>query len=452
MLRAWAGSAEAKDANPWDGRGSDMGPRLSVEQFSDADWFPSGIAQAIDPAAEQAPLGFEAWRLHTIHDSHLMVWPSGDLGEISWWQRMLPVGGGGKRWGEAPDLTSATVEKSEGWGGPTYEIRESSGRRLVAKILPLDECGHGRTLAELSSELLDSATGGIQWKGRDLVLFFRSESGKTAAELAATELTAGDFSGAMAICSESGGLLGRFHQIALDWRSLPNDQRRWNGRLKELEQRVVSNTLWRAPHSSDTRATISHRNFGLESVRIDEQGDYHLAGCFDGVPNAILPRTCDFPVLRDVAAGYRSIARLTESQELSHIDEQRLRKAFFEGWRQEAPARARSSKALDSHKGGVPIWEYEQVLEEAASALAWGKEVPLRTGWWLDHVSRIQTSMYASRTLSAGSLACALGALFAPFSTQWVAALSDRIALTLALAGASLLLRWLYRQRAPPPY
>ncbi len=77
------------------------------------------------------------------------------------------------------------------------------------------------------------------------------------------------------------------------------------------------------------------------------------------------------------------------SQDLSHADEQRLRKAFFEGWREEAPALARSSKALDSHKGGVPIWEYEQVLEEAASALAWGKEVPPRTGWWLDHVSRI---------------------------------------------------------------
>jgi hypothetical protein len=428
-----------------------MSRALTVEEFADSDWFPSGIAQAIDPAAEQAPLGFEAWRLHTVHDSHLMVWPSGDLDDVAWWQRMLPVGGGGKRWGEAPDLAKATVERSKGWGGPTYEIQERTGRRLVAKILPLDECGHGRTLSELNCEILDAATGGIQWKGRDIVLFFRRNEGEIAADLASTALEDGDFSAACAICRRSGATLAAFHTAALLRRSLPNDERRWNNRLKELEERVVSNTLWRAPHSSDTRATITHRNFGLESVRIDDD-EAILCNCFDGVPNAILPASVDYPVLRDVAAGYRSISRLSEKHSLSQEEEHGLRKEFFEGWQSAAPASARSSRALDSHKGGVPIWEYEQVLEESACAQAWGKETTDRIKWWLGHVSRIQAAMYASRTISAASLLAVLLAAAAPFSEQWIPAFTDRIVATLAFAGAAVLLRWLYRKRAPPPY
>ena len=42
--------------------------------------------------------------------------------------------------------------------------------------------------------------------------------------------------------------------------SSPNDQKRWNQRLKDLEDELKPNTLWRAPHASTT--------VGIPSVRI----------------------------------------------------------------------------------------------------------------------------------------------------------------------------------------
>ncbi|MDP6099414.1 MAG: hypothetical protein QF566_04480, partial [Candidatus Thalassarchaeaceae archaeon] len=75
-----------------------------------------------------------------------------------------------------------------------------------------------------------------------------------------------------------------------------------------------------------------------------------------------------------------------------------------------------------------------------------------RTKWWLNHVNRIQAQMYRSRTFAALSLVCGVGAVLAPFAEQWVAPLSDRLSLAVALVLASLGSRWLYRRRAPPPY
>ncbi|HIH82621.1 MAG TPA: hypothetical protein HA340_01605, partial [Candidatus Thalassarchaeaceae archaeon] len=72
----------------------------------------------------------------------------------------------------------------------------------------------------------------------------------------------------------------------------------------------------------------------------------------------------------------------------------------------------------------MPIWEYEQVLEEVAIAQAMDEPIAERTKWWLNHVNRIQAQMYRSRTFAALSLVCGVGAVLAPFAEQWVAPLS----------------------------
>jgi hypothetical protein len=157
-------------------------------------------------------------------------------------------------------------------------------------------------------------------------------------------------------------------------------------------------------------------------------------------------------VIRDLASAYRSLAVLCDELGVSSGDELTLRKAVFDGWNSTAPESATSSRALDGHKGGVAIWEYEQVLEEAAISQAWDRPVEQRTKWWLGHVSRIQAEMYRSKSLSAVSLMAGVAALFVPLMEQWMASLSDRLLLAAALAGAAIGLRWLYRRRAPPPY
>ena len=428
-----------------------VGSQVSLEELRSEAWFPSGIAQSIEPAASQVPEGFESWRLHTRFDSVMMFLPTGDVESIDWWKRVIPVGGGGKRWGDPPNVDGGKIESISSSSGPTFLLTEKSGRKVIIRLLLLDEKGHGRTLSEMGSEHLNSAFGGLQVGKRDILLFFRQDEGQRADELLTTALRDSDFDEGRKICGQVGEALGRFHIDSLAKKSLPNDERKWNNRLKSLEDRVLSNTLWRAPHSYNTLATITHRNFGLQAVYIDGE-EAVITCCHDGIPNAILPKSRDYPVIRDLAAAYRSLAVLCDELGVSSGDELTLRKATFEGWISTAPESATSSRALDGHKGGVAIWEYEQVLEEAAISQAWDRPVEQRTKWWLGHVSRIQAEMYRSKTLSAAALICGVGALFAPLMEQWMASLSDRLLLTAVLAGAAIGLRWLYRRRAPPPY
>ena len=462
-----------------------MGEGVSLEELRGEAWFPSGIAQSIEPAAEQTPEGFEAWRLHTRFDSHLLLLPVGDVDSINWWMRVIPVGGGGTRWGDPPQFDGGKIEKlsarNEG-AGWSFLLTEKSGRKVIIRVLPYDEKGHGRTLAELGSEHLHTAFGGLQVGDHDLLLFFRQEIGERADQLLVaalanqgkpTPVEAGeeadqllaevlkgagfqseDLSEGQKICFSVGAVLGRFHRDALAAKALPNDERKWNDRLKILEERTYSNTLWRGPHSVDTQATITHRNFGLEAVWFNDEtfSEAVISCCHDGIPNAILPKSRDFPAVRDLAAAYRSLAAICTKQNVSGEDELNLRKALFEGWCSSAPGIVTSSRALDGHRGGVAIWEYEQVLEEVAVAQAWGGEVDPRTTWWLGHVNRIQDQMYRSRTLSALSLLSGSAAFLSLFTEQWVPNFGSRIGASIVLAGLTFALRWLYRRRAPPPY
>ena len=404
-----------------------MGSQVSLEELRGEAWFPSGIAQSVEPAASQVPEGFESWRLHTRFDSVMMFLPTGDVESIDWWKRVIPVGGGGKRWGDPPNVEGGKIEKiprHNVGGGLEFLLTEKSGRKVVIRLLMLDEKGHGRTLSELGSEHLNSAFGGLQVAKRDLLLFFRQDEGHRADELLSAALRNSDIDEGGKICGRVGQVLGRFHIDSLAKKSLPNDERKWNARLK---------------------------SFGLQAVYID--GDEAvITCCHDGIPNAILPASIDYPVIRDLAAAYRSLAVLCDELGVSSGEELTLRKALFEGWDSTAPESATSSRALDGHKGGVAIWEYEQVLAEAAISQAWDRPVEQRTKWWLGHVSRIQAEMYRSKSLSAISLMAGVAALFVPLMEQWMPPLSDRLLLAAALAGAAIGLRLLYRRRAPPPY
>ena len=428
-----------------------MGEHLSMETFAKEAWFPVGIAQSVEPAASQVPEGFEAWRLHTSFDSHLLFWPIGNLDSIEWWQRVISIGGGGIRWGEPPNFDGGKIERIKSANLPTFLLTENSRRKITILLLPLDEKGNGRTLAELETSHLNSAFGGLQVGNKDLLLFFRQADGESAEKLLEESIDDGNFDSAREICFRVGTVLGKFHSIALAKKAMPNDERKWNNRLKKLEERVQSNTLWRAPHTHGTVATITHRNFSIKSVII-EQDDELIDNCHDIPLNSILPPSRDYPAVRDLASAYRSLASISEVKKISQDNEISLRKSLFEGWKFSAPKSITSPTTLDSYRGGVPIWEYEQFLEEAAMAQAMNQQIPERTKWWLNHVNRIQAEMYRSRSFAAISLICGIAALFAPFTEQWIQSLSDRIYLTGALLLSSLASRWFYRIRAPPQY
>jgi hypothetical protein len=161
------------------------------------------------------------------------------------------------------------------------------------------------------------------------------------------------------------------------------------------------------------------------------------------------------PALRDVAAGYRSIEIVRRAAEKTAgcqplPNHGELRGEFLEGWAARAPKAWSSDSALDSHRGGVPIWEYEAVLMELLTAYANAEEPGPGTNWFLDYVDRIQARMFRSRTFAAAALAALCCSGFGAYA--WLTGMMVGMeALPLVLVGLlNPPLRRLYRLAAPP--
>ncbi len=377
-------------------------------------WFPTVAANSVTDGAESLP-GFDSKTLHVRWDSLPMLLPSGDISSSEWWNHA-------NTWGDFPSLKPLEVLPSPiGWKVLFAEH--------FAWVLPLDEDGHGRRLSELNHAGLNAAIGGLQHEGRDVILIYN--------RLDSEELPRDEKHLRMA-----GETLGRFHAHCGQQLSTPNDERAWNKRLDILEPRTRSATKWRAPHSADTQGTITHRNFGLDNcVLVD--GNVIITGCAGGVYNALVPSDTPSPAIRDVAA---AVIQLSSDQ----------KRSFCEGWASTAPKHWSSSRALDSHKGGLLIWEYEQMLEHRLFHQAWGRDEPTQVTGHLANISSVQSGMYQARTLAAAGLICLVIPPFAAF--YWllypgapVPTVND-LGGVLALGAIGALLRRMYRAAAPDPW
>ena len=386
-----------------------------VVEFESEAWFPQVAASSVTDS-EGAPSGFSAHTLHVRWDSLPMLLPNGELDSVEWWNTLSPTWGS---WIEGAPIS--VTSNSFGW------IVDFSTHE--AYVLPLDEDGHGRRLAELNCEYLHTAVGGIQVEGRDLILVF-------------SKVTTSELPKDVEHLRKAGSALGHLHTLCYQKLSTPNDERAWNKRLDILEPRTRSATKWRAPHSADTQGTITHRNFSLEHCHLVD-GEVVIGGCFGGTFNALLPKNTPSPALRDVASG---VTQLSVEQ----------KQAFCEGWASTAPDHWSSSKALDSHRGGLMIWEYEHHLEQRLFHQSWGQEEPAYVTQFLASVSGIQNGMYQARTLAAAGLICLaippcamLYWLFYPEAAT--PSISDGTAMcALLLIGG--LLRRMYRAAAPKPW
>ena len=377
-------------------------------------WFPKVAATSVTDGDEVCA-GFSSRTLHVRWASLPMLLPDGDLMDPAWWNHS-------ETWGRMPSTPPVDLKANAiGWR-VAFE-----GHHVL--VLPLDEDGHGRRLAELDHPGLHTAVGGLQHAGRDVLLCFEDLAGEP-------------LSRDVEHLRRAGQSLGRFHARCGAHLATPNDERAWNRRLDALEPRTRSATKWRAPHSPDTQGTITHRNFGLDDcVLVGDE--VVITGCAGGVYNALLPEETPSPAIRDVAAGVIGL-------------DAEFRAAFCEGWAATAPRHWSSSKALDSHRGGLLIWEYEQHLEHRLFHQAWGREEPEALTAWLANVSLVQTGMYHSRSLAAAGLIllsippCA--AFYWLFYPGAVSPTTFDIGGMLALVGIGLGLRRMYRLAAPRPW
>ena len=381
--------------------------------------------------------------------------------EPEWWSQFAAAA---ETWGDVGPMSAVgKVRIRDGRSGPVAHLDCGRHGLWMAEFIPFDTDGHARRLADFSSERCHVARGGVQWNGRDVILLRRDLSAlPNAADALREALVDGDTDRALALVRNAGALLGRFHKAASKVVRKPRDAGRWNDRLKRIEEVTKAKTLWRAPHATATDSTITHRSFSLECVLLlrdaDGAPDCGRGRLFLGAPGlqeALLPLEGRMPALRDVAAGYRSIEiarRAAEKtvgcQPLPNHGE--LRGEFLEGWASRAPKAWSSDSALDSHRGGVPIWEYEAVLIELLTAFANGEEPNSGTNWFIDHVDRIQAQMFRSRTFAAAALATLCCSGFGVYA--WLTGMMVGMeALPFVLVGLlNPPLRRLYRLAAPP--
>ena len=423
--------------------------------LSDEMWFPTVAVTKVDASDADSPSGFTAKTMHVRWDSLPLQLPDGDLADPEWWAKVSENEG---CWGQWPELTDipAVLPSPVGW---SVEFAD-----WLIDVLPLDEKGHGKRLGELTCDVLDSAVAGLQWQGCDLILIRPvrgpsggGQSGLNCSELLSDAIEAGEKETAFGICKAVGKALGRFHASASEVRATPPDERRWNNRTQVLEKRTRSATVWRASHSDDTQGTITHGNFGFQVVWF-EGDEAYIEACVGGVYHTLAPSSANFPAVRDVAAGYASLtgicANSNNSDAASLLSE--LRRCFFEGWCSTAPKRWHSAQALDTNRGGVAYWEYEQMIEHRLFHQAFGSDEPSFVTRYLASVSGMQNRMYQARTLAVAGLICfaippaaAFYWLFYPGSPS--PTLSDIGAMgVLVLCGFAL--RRLYNSSGAPPH
>ena len=430
---------------------------MGTPDVFDEPWFPhAAVTTEIRPSNLSTPNGFVSFDVSIPWDTLSMIWPTEGLPNVEKLQSWVEMEG---RWGNFESLKDAkTVHWSSGPLGPVAKI--DSGKKGIWKleILPFDDDGHGSRIAELLGNNPYVAQGGVRWQGRDIILLWRDLSlWPTANQVLTNLLSSGKLDESRLLVESCGVILGEFHTLVSESANPVRYAKPWNERLKILEERTSSRTLWRAPHGKDTVGCITHRNFSLENIVVlnDASGEpnykeVHLLHPASGVYGAILPMLDRAPGLRDLASGYRSL-ELNDNVIDSGMSLE-LRRCLFDGWCSTAPPSWSSSQSLDSHKGGVPIWEYEKALEEQIFSDVFGKKIHARTRWFLYHVSSIQAGMFRARTVAAGALSCLLVAGLGVYSGMTgLLSWEDSFPLILCVLPIPIL-RQFYRNLAPPPY
>ena len=234
--------------------------------------------------------------------------------------------------------------------------------------------------------------------------------------------------------------LGKLH-APLVAHSTPNTERRWNDRLKSVEDRLKSTTLWRAPH---TRHVV-----GLPNVHLSLEGivmrDESMA--FVPQPRSLVEHLiCDDERLPGVAMAARLEQRLALMEAFSSADD---RQRYYETWGASLPPGWTSPSSVSTVNGGVWIWRYEAILHLLAEARAYGiSEQAKRCDGWLLDVSRIQARLGELRTVHA----VRKGGVYAAIAAAIIGSGPLHVPFVVGALMCSVIAHGVYRRRTPPPF
>ena len=361
-----------------------------MEQFSSKPWYPRGVIKDVSENEEFGDL--KHYNVHTEFGTLDMFYVE-NLNEIETFNQLIKDLENFENfefWGNFKDLGSIEhIEINEQQNGIKLNlITNNNSLEGIFHNFPINSWR--RKWSELEdNDVFLIPTGGVQWKGRDLMVF--RESVNSQEVLWKTDSSVN--------FSEIGTVLGDFHTLMLG-NSAPRMEKEWNSRLKRLEKITSSGTLWRVPYSKNTNSIRSLGNLKLSDwLIVNEKIKLDLLSLgFQNFGN-LITKNNRFSCLRDIASIYVEIdnSKITSSSNSKEF----LRKIFFESWRKKAPKKWHSKSALDGNMGGMQIWRYDVELYNLFQSKLFKQKYDKT---WIRNVKNIQRSLFNYRIISATSL------------------------------------------------
>ena len=371
--------------------------------MEEASWWPRGLAiGSIDDAISNQEI--------TTKWGKLSCFDVRETREPSWWNKQ-----DNGCWGSFSELNVQSVKQILQQGNHTLLQLDEAYTALVYSIPTSDSTSMLARKSAWASALESTSillpVAGMRIEGNDAVVVFPR-----------FDLT---YDTDIEWISTSLGLA----QTSLEPFSTPNDQNRWNNRLKSVEDALRPNTLWRAPHTKHT--------VGLPALRIHPS----WVGEIDG-KRALIPMNqrvsehllCGDERLPALAELIHMEGRWVENNGYTRNDIE----AMLETWSSVTPSVWSSKKALSTVLGGAWIWRYYDVLFTYAEAVLYDDKKGLESAKsWLKDVTRLQAHLGVLRVWKSGVWVGITTMIVAYYGWQ-IESMTPSFATGVALAGALL--------------
>ena len=421
--------------------------RLVVSQSGSAvnsAWRPAAMVE-VDCDTEP-PVGFTAHLMRGMRFRLNLLEPDDSLATVEGWNNATQ---GLEAWGEVPDeVSSIRVNATD--RGPVYSIEATDGN-WIGEVQPWGG-PNLRPRSRIAPDGSNIPCGGFQYDEVDLILLRKENTASTDAKSVLIDhLQRNDLKSAKALIFRCGANLGDYHTAAQEEWTNPPDQKRWNERFGEIEQRLKTTALWRAPFTRGAPATLSLGDVRFSMFSEDEAGKMTIRLGPSRLAHGLLETNLDLPAIRDLASLLHDLSRLHWHSE-TELEIIQLRSALIQGWSSSAPRKWCSKRSFSAHTGGVVIWEYEQALLDVVEAVSHQSGRPEPAVSIIEKVPLLQKSLFNSRILSSGYLMSAMFSLASFF--DWIRLADqggiDFPTLPLGFMTVALFLRHRYQSAAPP--
>ena len=238
--------------------------------------------------------------------------------------------------------------------------------------------------------------------------------------------------------------IGGIHSALVGF-STPNTERRWNDRLKAIEDELKTKTMWRAPHA-DTTVGLPRLHLSIDSLT-------EVDGVLNFVPmsrSLAVHLLCENDRLPSLATLMMLEHQWARRDGLSEQQRQQL----LETWGASVPVDWSSRAALSTVRGGAWVWRYHATLLELAQATAFAEtSIKEDCQKWLRDVSRLQAHLGTLRMWKSGQWVGFNGLAVAFFSYRLGSFLPQQsLAIAVLSFGVVVASNAVYRLKDPKAY